>query len=124
MKPHQWAALEVGDQVRYVGGSDPSRHNTFQVLRIHQGIVYATRVIERRQLGSAGQAVATETVEIRINNDDWQYMRVRPKIALSGGFIVRRADGTEEYDECPTATVPAKPKDGFGKPRVRSEGIR
>jgi len=125
MKDHEWAALEVGDQVRYVGGDDESLHNDYQVAQIKSGTVYGVRLIQRRQLGTGGQAAQTETVEIRANSDDWKYMRLRPKLALSGGFLVKRADGTEEYEQCPTPTTRSKPKDATIAPRgQRREGLK
>lgn len=113
MREHEWAALEVGDPVRYVGGTDRSAHHSYRVMQIKDGQVFVTRLVSQRQHGT-GQATVSETIVIRDNSDDWAYERVRPKISLAGGFTVRRADGTEEYEACPTPTTPRQPRNQGG----------
>jgi hypothetical protein len=95
----------------------------FQVVQIAHGILTLVHLLDRSELQGA-RTTLTEVVELSEQGATrdaraaccevdpkqfgWRWEApARGEARLTGGFIVTRADGTQEYDRCPTATTKA-----------------
>lgn len=90
--------------------------DAFTIVQIKNEVVTAARVVERTEFVGSMRTV-TEVVEITKEGAlldgstlqiakgmtcSWSYEPpAKGEARLTGGFTVRRADGTEEYEACP-----------------------
>lgn len=113
MREQEWDLIEVGDALDYLPLATKANPTPtplrYQVLQLEPGTghVVAVRLISNRDDG-VSNFTATETARITKNSDQWTYVSVKAKVVATGGFVVKRADGTEEYDKCPTPRDRAK----------------
>lgn len=136
MREKDWEILMVGDKIMramfeqppLASSADPEpaplsavAHDTFQIVQIRNGVVTAVRLCERTKFHGSIRTV-TEVVEIQREGalfDGsqllpghgmtclWQWVPpARGEARLSGGFIVKRADGSEEHERCPPSANP------------------
>lgn len=129
MREKDWEILAVGDRLirdlyeQPNDGSAVPRHvakDGFQVVEIEHGIVRVARVCEQKHFVGALRTI-TEVVELRREGALFDGSQALPgsgvtalwtweppargEARLTGGWIVRRADGSEERERCPTATT-------------------
>lgn len=93
----------------------------FQVIQIEHGVCTCVRLIERTEL-LGSRTTVTEVVELHHSGAShdaraactpgglpqygWSWQApARGEARLTGGFIVTRADGSQEFDRCPTDTT-------------------
>lgn len=116
MRDHEWDLIEVADLLDYMppatGKNPKPAAQRYQVFRLEEGTghVLAIRVLKQVDDGTASFTV-TDTARITKNSPRWTYVACKAKIAATGGFIVTRADGTQEYEKCPTKRDKAKQGD-------------
>jgi hypothetical protein len=105
MRDQEWNLIEPGDLLDYMPpASSAEPHPTsrrFQVFKLDKGVVFAVRILNNRDDGSADFTVS-ETVRIAKNSPRWKMVSLKSKLVATGGFLVTRADGSTEYDRCPT----------------------
>lgn len=124
---YEWKVQDAGQPVEGVVAAPPQPAATltakddFQVVQIASGILTLVRLLQRSELQGA-RTTLTEVVELseqgavrdakaaccEVDPKQFGWLWIAPargEARLTGGFIVTRADGSTEYDRCPTATT-------------------
>jgi len=133
MREKDWEILAIGDRVirdlYEQPNGDPDaeplqpRHTAkdlFQIVEIRNGTVTLARLCEQKRFIGALRTI-TEVVELQREGALFDGSQLHPgqgvtalwtweppargEARLTGGWIVNRADGSEERERCPTATT-------------------
>lgn len=130
MREKDWEILTVGDHLirdLYEQPNAPEaapKHvarDGFQVVEIERGVARVARVCEQKHFVGSVRTI-TEVVELQREGALFDGSLLHPgagitslwiweppargEARLTGGWVVRRADGSEERERCPTATTP------------------
>jgi hypothetical protein len=107
MRDFEWDNIQEGDSLSYL--PPPTKQNPnptpiqYLVFKLVEGKVQAIRYLTNQNDEKGTSFAQTEVALIEANSDRWTYVLVKAKVAVTGGFIVKRAaTGREEYDKCPT----------------------